>query len=144
MSFDLHKFQALNGADLANYTLLVSKEGLNGQDVISQISNSLLRMDDSHIESALYLLGKSSIESSHKIIANYLDYSNISVRFLATKIIASMPSIDSYTMQKVVDALSKFESDPLVQYLTPLLNRPANPEAREIASRQMGSKTKRA
>ncbi|MGN6387133.1 MAG: hypothetical protein ACTHMT_12935, partial [Verrucomicrobiota bacterium] len=69
-------------------------------------------------------------------VAKYLQHHDFNVRFVATKTIARMKAVDATVMQCIVEALMMHQSDPtdLAQELQPVLNRPADEQARRIAA----------
>ena len=74
--------------------------------------------------------------AAFQTVASYLEHPDFNVRFVATKSIARLHTADEVVMRCAVDSLSKHEGDraSLANELMPVLDRPADEQARQIAS----------
>lgn len=140
MRFDSSTFEALGGLEASAYALRLAKEGLEEADVLPYFQQKIATMDLPHLEVAVYLLAKVGTKPAWHVVANYLDHPDFRIRFVATKMMRDMDSVDAEAMGKVVAALSRFGRDGLTDELNVLLDRPANDDARSIATAYLSKK----
>ena len=136
MSFDSAKFKSLDGLELGQYTMCLLQEGITEAQFLPYFTSNASTMDMAHLEYAVGILGKIGSDAAYQKVAEYLEHPCFSVQFVATKTIAAISAADETVMRMVVESLSKHEGDPnaLAQELRDVLHRPANDEARHIAS----------
>jgi hypothetical protein len=137
MKFDAQQFETLNGLDLATYVVrLMEDDKIAEADFLPYFYMNAETMDMAHLELAVGMLGKIGTQNTNRMVAKYLQHHNFNVRFVATKTIAHIKAVDATVMQCVVEALMMHQSDPadLAQELQPVLNRPADEQARTIAA----------
>lgn len=136
MRFNAETFERLSGLDLANYAVELMRERIPEDDFLPYFRQKAKAMDMVRLELAVGMLGKVGSDAAFRLVASYLEHPDFNVRFVATKTIAGLHTADEVVMRCAVESLSKHESDPaaLATELMPVLDRPANEQARRIAS----------
>jgi hypothetical protein len=134
MRFEPDKFQALDGLEASRYALSLAKEGLSELEVLPYFQENIAALDMPHLEVAVYLLAKVGTSRSWHMVSNYLDHPEFRIRFVATKMLRDITVSDEVIMKNIVESMSKLAGDGLADELKLLLDRPANAEARRIAS----------
>jgi len=109
---------------------------IDGPEFLGYYRQQVDAMDTSHLELALGILGRIGTDDAHFEVARQLNHSDFSVRFVATKVIANMATIDQDVMGLVAECLVAHAGDAmdLAHELRTALDRPANAEARRIAT----------
>lgn len=137
MKFHTQTFEILNGLELANYAVsLMDNNHIAEADFLPYFITQAEAMDMAHLELAIGMLGKIGTPTTNRIVAKYLEHKDFNVRFVAAKTIAHTKAVDGPVMQCVVESLLMHEGDPadLSQELHPVLNRPADEQARAIVT----------
>lgn len=136
MRFNAETFESLSGLDLANYAVELMREGIPEDDFLPYFRQKAEAMDMVRLELAVGMLGKVGSDAAFRTAATYLEHPDFNVRFVATKTIAGLHTADEVVMRCVVESLYKHERDraALANELMPILDHPANEQARRIAS----------
>jgi hypothetical protein len=136
MRFNAETFESLSGLDLATYAVELMRERIPEGDFLPYFRQKAEAMDMVHLELAVGMLGKVGSAAALQTVASYLEHPDFNVRFVATKTIACLHTADEVVMRCAVESLSKHEGDraALANELMPVLDRPANEQARRLAS----------
>lgn len=140
MQFDPNVFQDLSGLQASGYALELVKKGIaNGDFVVAYFKEHIATLDLPHLEVAIFLLAKIGTDDAWPMVADYINHPNFSVRFVAIKTIKAMTSVNEMIMKKIVKELSRSKGDGLADDLNPLLAKPLDSKAAEVAKQYVAS-----
>jgi hypothetical protein len=136
MKFDPELFKKLGNFERARYTERVRKSDVSEADILPYFLENEKTLGALHLECLLMILGSVKSAAANRAIANYLEHTDLSVRFTAAQIIGQMEAVDEKIMPLVIASLRKYKNDrwSFELQLLPVLDRPANAESARIAS----------